>query len=123
SVNLPEADEDFVVMSYNVRLFNLFEWLPKPDVTGEIQKFINDKNPDILCIQEYSTSANIDLKAYRHRFIFVEGNQIKTGQAIFSKFQIIDYGNLELPNSANNVVYADIKRGIDTLRVYSMHLQ
>jgi endonuclease/exonuclease/phosphatase family metal-dependent hydrolase len=123
SADLPEAEGDFTVMSYNVRLFNLFAWLPNPNVAQDIQTFINDHNPDILCLQEYSTSADIDLKAYRHRYIFVEGNQIKTGQAVFSKFPIVDHGNLELPNSSNNVVYADIKRGIDTIRVYSIHLQ
>jgi hypothetical protein len=55
SNDLPESDNDFVVMSYNVRLFNLFEWLPKEDVAREIQAFINDKNPDILCIQSFRT--------------------------------------------------------------------
>jgi endonuclease/exonuclease/phosphatase family metal-dependent hydrolase len=123
SADLPQEENDFTVMSYNVRLFNRFAWLPKPDVTEEIRVFVNDRNPDILCIQEYSTSAHIDLKAYRHQYIFVEGKQIKTGQAIFSKFPIVGKGNLELPNSNNNVVYADIKKGIDTIRVYSMHLQ
>jgi hypothetical protein len=46
-------------------------------------EFINDKNPDILCIQEFSSSATIDLKVYRHKYILMAGNQIKTGQAIF----------------------------------------
>jgi hypothetical protein len=33
----------FTVMSYNVRLFNLFKWLDKADVPGDILEFINDK--------------------------------------------------------------------------------
>lgn len=123
SADLPESEKDFTVMSYNVRLFNLFEWLPKDNVTEEIRTFINDQNPDILCLQEFSNSAQIDLKAYPHQFIFMDGDKIKTGQGIFSKFKIINKGNLELPNSSNNVVYADIKKGIDTIRVYSIHLQ
>ncbi len=119
----PEADKDFSVMSYNVRLFNVFEWLDRDDVPENILAFINKKNPDILCIQEFSNSANIDLKVYRHRYIFMGGNKIKTGQAIFSKFPIIDQGNIAFPNSNNNVVFADIKKGIDIIRVYNMHLQ
>ncbi|MGO4822443.1 MULTISPECIES: endonuclease/exonuclease/phosphatase family protein [unclassified Flavobacterium] len=119
----PDDDKNFVVMSYNVRLFNLFKWLDKEDVPGEILAFINDKNPDILCIQEYSASANLDLKVYRHKYILMEGNKIKTGQAIFSKFPIIKEGNIEFPSSNNNVIYADIKKGKDIIRVYNMHLQ
>ncbi|UFH35615.1 endonuclease/exonuclease/phosphatase family protein [Flavobacterium acetivorans] len=119
----PQDEKDFIVMSYNVRLFNLFKWQDKHYVPEEILAFINDKNPDILCIQEYSSSANIDLKVYRHKYIFMEGNKIKTGQAIFSKFPIIDQGNIVFPNSNNNVVYADIKKGKDIIRVYNMHLQ
>ncbi|RVT77516.1 endonuclease [Flavobacterium sufflavum] len=119
----PQSDKDFVVMSYNVRLFNLFKWQNKLDIPETILEFINDKNPDILCIQEYSNSAHVDLKVYPHRAIFMEGNQIKTGQAIFSKFPIIEQGKISFPNSNNNVVYADIKRGKDVIRVYNMHLQ
>lgn len=123
SKEYPEDGKDFTVMSYNVRLFNLFKWIDRDNVPEVILDFINDKNPDIVCIQEYSSSANIDLKVYRHRYIFMEGNKIKTGQAIFSKFPIIDQGNIVFPNSNNNVVYADIKKGKDIIRVYNMHLQ
>jgi endonuclease/exonuclease/phosphatase family metal-dependent hydrolase len=123
SKEYPEDDKDFVVMSYNVRLFNLFKWLDKEDVPGVILGFINEKNPDILCIQEFSSSTVIDLKIYRHKYILMEGNKIKTGQAIFSKFPIISQGNIVFPSSNNNVIYADIKKGKDIIRVYNMHLQ
>ena len=118
-----EDEKDFVVMSYNVRLLNLFKWDKKETIPQDILSFINDQNPNILCIQEYSYSANIDLKVYPYKTIFMAGDKIKTGQAIFSKFPIIDQGNIEFPNSNNNVVYADIKKGKDIIRVYNMHLQ
>lgn len=119
----PEDEKDFTVMSYNVRLLNVFKWLDRDDVPDDILTFINEKNPDILCIQEFSNSANIDLKVYSHKYILMEGKQIKTAQAIFSKFPIIDQGNIVFPNSNNNVVFADIKKGKDIIRVYNMHLQ
>jgi hypothetical protein len=58
-------DDKTTVMSYNVRLFNLFKWLDKADVPGDILEFINDKTL-ILCIQEFSSSAVIDLKCYKY---------------------------------------------------------
>lgn len=118
-----QNEKDFSILSYNVRLFNVFKWLDRDDITSNIKTFIDDKNPDILCIQEYSNSGHVDLKAYLHRYIFIEGNQIKTGQAIFSKYPIINEGTIIFPNSSNNVIYADIKRGKDIIRVYNMHLQ
>jgi endonuclease/exonuclease/phosphatase family metal-dependent hydrolase len=118
-----ESDKDFTVMSYNVRLFNVFKWLDRDDIPDMILEFINTENPDILCIQEFSNSADIDLKVYPYKFVLMEGKQIKTGQAIFSKFPIIEHGNIVFPKSNNNVVYADIKKGKDIIRVYNMHLQ
>ena len=121
--NFPKEDKDFTVMSYNVRLLNVFKWIDSDDVPLDILGFINDKNPDILCIQEYAPSAKIDLKVYPYRYIFTTGVKIKSGQAIFSKFPIINEGNIIFPNSNNNVVFVDIKKGKDIIRVYNMHLQ
>ncbi len=122
-INLPENSNDFKVMSYNVRLFNLFHWIDDVNVTQNIRGFINDQNPDILCIQEYSTNANVNLRVYKHQFVLMLGNKIKTGQAIFSKFPIVNSGNIVFPKSNNNAVFADIKKGKDTIRVYNIHLE
>lgn len=118
-----KEEKDFTVMSYNVRLFNLFDWLPQDNVGGTILGFINEQNPDILCIQEYSEKAKVDLRIYKYKAIFMEGEQIKTGQAIFSKYPIFNSGDFKIPQAGNNIVYADIKKGKDTLRVYNIHLQ
>ena len=119
----PEVDKDFIVMSYNVRLFNLFNWLPQEHIGDTIRQFINDQNPDILCIQEYSKTAKVDLRVYKHKFIFMKGDNIKSGQAIFSKYPIVNEGNIEFPESNNLIVFADLRKGKDTIRVYNMHLQ
>lgn len=120
---VPKKEKDFTVMSYNVRLFNLFKWIEREDVSNQIVGFINEQNPDILCIQEFSTSAGVDLKVYPHKYILMAGDKIKTGQAIFSKFPIINEGNIVFPNSNNNVIFVDIKKGTEVIRVYNMHLQ
>jgi endonuclease/exonuclease/phosphatase family metal-dependent hydrolase len=123
SNDIEKEEKDFTVMSYNVRLFNLFDWLADDNVGNTILGFINDQNPDVLCIQEYSENAKVDLRAYKYKAVFMEGRQIKTGQAIFSKFPIFNSGDFKIPTAGNNVIFADIKRGKDTLRVYNIHLQ
>lgn len=120
---LPREEEDFVVMSYNVRLFNVFKWIEDENVSENIMKFIEEQNPDIICFQEYSKSAKYSLEDFPYRHIVIGGNQIKTGSAIFSKYRIINNGEITFPNSNNNVIYADIVKDEDTIRVYNMHLQ
>lgn len=121
--DLPKEPTDFVVMSYNVRLFNLYEWIKEGDVSGSISEFIKEHNPDMLCIQEYSNTNKVDFRIFKHKYIFVEGKNTKLGHAIFSKYPIVNKGTINFPNSTNNAVFADIKRGKDTLRMYSIHLQ
>ncbi len=124
ATNLPESENDFKVMSYNVRLFNLFKWIDVDNVPDKIQDFINSQNPDIICIQEFSSSSEkIDLRVYKHKYLLKSGNKIKTAQAIFSKFPIINKGDILFPNSNNNAIFTDIKKGKDTIRVYNIHLE
>ncbi len=119
-----ESDEnDIVLMTYNVRLFNLFKWISDDNVTEKIQEFIELQNPDILCLQEFSKSSGINLKQYPYKHIIAHGDKIMTGQAIYSKYRMIDKGEIRLPNSNNNVIFADIVVKNDTIRVYSIHLQ
>jgi endonuclease/exonuclease/phosphatase family metal-dependent hydrolase len=110
-------------MSYNVRLFNKFNWNKKANIPTKIAEFVTEKNSDILCIQEYSNLEKTQFSNYKYKHVFKEGKNIIVGNAIFSKFKIIDKGVINFPNSANNAVYADIIKDKDTLRIYSMHLQ
>ena len=116
-------EDDILLMTYNVRLFNLFKWIPDDNVTQKIQEFIELQNPDILCLQEFSKNSGINLKQYPYKHIITHGDRIMTGQAIYSKFRMIDKGEIKLPNSNNNVIFADIVIKKDTIRVYSIHLQ
>jgi endonuclease/exonuclease/phosphatase family metal-dependent hydrolase len=121
--NLPNDSSDFTLMSYNVRLFNLYEWLPKKDVPQQISKLIQDQKPAILCLQEFSPNDEVVKLKYNYNYTKLYGGKNKYGQAIFSNFKIINKGEIEFPNSNNNVIFADIVKEKDTIRVYSMHLQ
>ncbi|WP_428224706.1 endonuclease/exonuclease/phosphatase family protein [Flavobacterium sp.] len=119
------SDKDFVVMNYNVRLFNLFKWIPSDAIPDAILDFVKENNPDVLCVQEYSSTATakVDFKLYPYRAIFTQGNLIKTGNAIFSKFPIVNEGEITFPESNNIAMFADIKIGKDIVRVYNLHLE
>lgn len=121
--NLPKEDSDFTLMSYNVRLFNLYGWLPKDDVPDQILKLIQEKKPNILCLQEFSPNDAVNASDYKFSYEKLYGGKNKYGQAIYSNYKIINKGEITFPNSSNNVIFVDIVKEKDTLRVYSMHLQ
>lgn len=121
--NLETAPGDFTLMSYNVRMFNLYEWFPEENIPQNIMMFVREHNPDIVCFQEYSSVPNVDMDRYKYKFIYFKEDRHKTGQAIFSKFKIVNTGDLKFKGAGNNVIFADVKKGKDTIRVYSMHMQ
>lgn len=120
---LEKTDNELVVMTYNVRLFNLYKWIKNENVSEKISTLIKEKNPDIICIQEYSEQNRVDFKLYPEKFVFVEGKNTLLGHGIYSKYQIVNQGKIDFNSSSNNAAFVDIKRGLDTIRVYSLHLE
>ena len=117
-----EHEQNISVMNYNVRLFNVFKWIPDDNVEQKIVDFINEKQPDILSIQEYRRDDNIQFPGY-NKFEEISGEKVKNGQAIFSKFPIVNSGSIEFPDTYNNAIFIDVVKGKDTIRVYNVHLQ
>lgn len=115
--------ESISVMNYNVRLFNLYNWIEDKNVAGVILNLIKKESPDILSFQEYHPHEHVKLSIYPYKFEDLSGERVRYGQAIFSKYPIIGSGSVEFPNTANNAIYADVVKGSDTLRVYNVHLQ
>ncbi|WP_092847555.1 endonuclease/exonuclease/phosphatase family protein [Algibacter pectinivorans] len=118
-----ESPSNIKVMNYNVRLFNLYQWIPEKGVETKIVDFIKTEAPDVLSIQEYHPHKNIDLSFFKYKFEKLSGKKMKYGQAIFSKFPIINSGSIEFPDTANNAIFADVVKGKDTIRFYNIHLE
>jgi exonuclease III len=55
-------------MNYNVRLFNVFKWIPEEGVEQKIVDFVNEKQPDILSLQEYRRDDKVNFSGY-HIFV------------------------------------------------------
>jgi len=115
-------NNDIKVMSYNVRMFNHWKWTEKKDIPEKIREFIKNENPDILAVQE-----NMSLPKYKldfpYSYIKRKYTRGKAGASIYSKFQIINSGFIELKDTGNSIIFADIIKQKDTIRVYNIHLQ
>ncbi len=57
----PSSDQkEIKVMSYNVRLFDLYNWTENKETKKAIINQIKEANPDVVCFQEYFYSSNND---------------------------------------------------------------
>ncbi len=123
------------VMSYNVRAFNIYEWLTDPNTKKGIFNFIRSEHPDLVCIQEFYTNNKSTLRPENIDKIFGETPyhhihySIKTGEntgygiATFSKYPIVGEGVISFDRTRNMTIYTDIAFMDDTIRIYNNHLQ
>ena len=109
-------------MSYNVKSFDLFLQKSKniPKVDGF--DYIETIAPDVLLVQEYYQSSKIKL-AFPYQYIKKRTVGGRFGMAIYSKFKIINKGSLDLKKTGNNIIYVDILKDQDTIRIYNLHLE
>ena len=93
------------IMSYNVRDFDLYNWSENKNSKQEIFKTLQEKNPDIICFQEFYTDTSkafntikqLQAIGYNYHFFTREVKLRGTdewGIATFSKFPILEQGNI-----------------------------
>ncbi len=125
-------DADWRIVDWNVQSFNgltqnrNIKKLVRTEVAESILKF----RPDVICLQEFNqglTEDNIALfnRQYPYHFFsrdYRRTNGYQSGCIIFSKFPIIDSGRIAYP-VAESLLFADIVKGEDTVRIYTTHLQ
>jgi endonuclease/exonuclease/phosphatase family metal-dependent hydrolase len=132
----PSPEHTFKVLSYNARMFNLYED-KKKFRSNEIISWVVDNDADIKCIQEFynkdnsktfNTITKLSGKTdYRYYMTpLFEGLSNKRGflgVAIFSRHPIVGYGDIDFgKRNLNKGVYADIKINTDTVRIFNVHL-
>lgn len=132
----PAPDNAFKLMTWNVKLFDLYNWTGNKATRSKMFDFIKSENPAVLCLQEFyseDTGAfnNIDSLrghlAYRyssHAYTITLRKTDHWGVATFSRFPIVNEGKIVFNSRSNNIcLYTDLKIDGDTVRVYNMHLQ
>jgi endonuclease/exonuclease/phosphatase family metal-dependent hydrolase len=133
-----ERPESLVkVLSFNVRLFGLYDGKESDTIRSKIFDLLSRQNAGIVCFQEYFTSDaggfnNTDTLKKILGLSYPHIGRIKNlrdtehwGLATFSRFPIINKGTIIFrENIYNNAcIYSDIKVGKDTVRIYNIHLQ
>lgn len=111
------------IMSYNTRSFNINGWSKETDIGDRIITFLTDKNPDIVCLQEYHPTYQLSEEDYPYQYKKMSERSKIFGQIIYSKYPIIHTGALDFKETGNNVIYADVVVETDTLRMYNVHFQ
>jgi len=111
--------EDIKVLSYNVKWFMEDR---KDNYEGAIDWLI-EQDADFLCFQEYYPLRGISSRIKERGGYFDATDDNRYNVAIFSKYPIINTGLLFEGKTINNVLFADVDLGQDTLRIYSLHLE
>ncbi len=132
-----EKDEKSIrIVNWNVQGFNglsnnkNIKNLIRTDLASSILKL----NPDIVCLQEFNHSYNKNSNANNIRLFtealpfyffskdYSKSNGYTNGSIIFSKFKIINSEKIKYPKG-ESLIYVDVLRGKDTVRIYTTHLQ
>ena len=117
------SSQGFKIMSFNVRNFNVYEWIKEKDIPKSIEKFIKKKNPEIICFQEFDKVLSPEFKDYPYKYFHSFGSNINRGSCIYSKFPILKRGKINFDNSNHGGIYIDIKKGRDTLKIINIHFE
>lgn len=138
SIDVVPPSNAIKIMSYNVRLFDLYNWTGNMKTRVKILSLISKEQPTILCLQEYyhtdnpknhfsnnDTISRILKNAYRHvEYGITLRETDHWGLATFSKYPIVGGGKVfYVQNKSNFGMYSDMIINGDTIRVYNVHFQ
>lgn len=131
----PKVSNSVKVLTYNVRLFDVYRWEGNNEYKKYIFNFIYNENPDIICIQEFYNNKKMfgfgstekiinNTKAVNFHIsnVFKRGNA-EFGIATFTKYPIIKRGEFRFRGKTNVSIYTDVLINNDTVRIYNIHLE
>jgi endonuclease/exonuclease/phosphatase family metal-dependent hydrolase len=133
----PDSANVIQVLTYNVKGF---DFTSKDPHREDIIQAITSSEADIICLQEFNSYHNqngkpdnlkelqdktgLPYKYYEKCYQNRKGSR-SFGVLILSRFPIIDKGHLDFAtvSKMNTTIYTDLLIGIDTIRMYTTHLQ
>lgn len=133
-----QNNEPLKLMSYNVQIFDLYNWKKDHISTKgqDILKLMSTEKPDFLCLQEYhagkrnkvdisdSIKKHTGLKYSHIAFVNKGGKDMPYGIATFSRWPVIKKQVINFDNNLINFcIYTDIVVDNDTIRLFNIHLE
>ena len=126
--------ESMKVMSYNVGRFALHEAEGvgnSSECADSIFAFIREKDPDIVCLQEFNISNMAQLKSYVSRkmkgynveYYLFPTSRGAFGNVTLSRLPVKGKGVIKFDESANLAIYTDYEAYGRKFRVYNCHFE
>jgi len=129
-----KPQEAIRMMEYNVHGFVGIQENDKKPILDSIARVISINKPDIINIEEVylkkrdsakrinTLQAALGFKYFYYK-PFINNQWFSSGNAIFSRFPIIDTGYVQTANILDTkAIYIDVKYKNETFRVYCIHL-
>jgi endonuclease/exonuclease/phosphatase family metal-dependent hydrolase len=130
------SDKAIKVLSYNVRVFDLYNWSDGSRSRDSIFNLLDQQSADILCFQEfYHTNKKgvfetrdtlikfLPTVSYHEKYTHKMAGDQFFGVVTFSRFPIVGKGDIPFVSDQNNFcIYTDLQIDKDTIRVYNAHL-
>ena len=121
--NIINTPKGLYVMSYNVRSFNRFKWLNNQNIPSSIASFVDIKNPDVVCFQEFYLEKAPLFKNYPYQIFKPYSANGKIGSCIISKYPLKNGNPIFFKGSSNGGMFADLIKFRDTIRIYNIHFE
>lgn len=129
--------EGIKVMTYNVRLFDYYNWSQNVNTRHWIYDFLFHQQPQILCFQEFyhdntgyfpTIDTLLEVNSLKHMHVENYTDKVDRkqlwGMATLSSYPIVNKGKIEFEDTYGNLcLFTDLLIGTDTVRVYNLHLQ
>jgi len=129
------TENDFAVLSYNVRQFDHYNWIEEEGTSTKLFQFLRNFGTEIMCLQDFYHAPTRNFHAidsllasgkwtdYMYSPYLKDTGLVNSGLAIFSAYPIVKSELLAFPNSSNKAMYADVLINHDTVRIYNLHLE
>jgi endonuclease/exonuclease/phosphatase family metal-dependent hydrolase len=118
------------ILSYNVNYFS-YDLRNKQSQSRKLLEYLKSSSSDIICLQEtyLAKSGDFSPKGIMDALPKINFYQLAHaasfgGPVTFSRYPIIEMGEIRFSNSSNMVLFSDIKiSDAETIRVYNCHFQ